>query len=165
MYMNLCMSIHISIYIYMYIYISIYVYLHIPIYLCVCVYIHVQIHTQMYNIYSYMSNVYTRPSIYPPFFIPTWNFSFPNSKGANYFIFYVSFGLCALLPFVSFVISFQQAGACRTPVQIWYIFLWLHGRLMPKKTLCRYVHGKTPPPPAAAIHLHPTLLNAQKGPC
>ena len=104
-------------YIYMYIYIcacqSMYIYMYqsMYIYMCRCMlYIHVYI-------LVHVECLHTRPSIYPSFFIPTWNFSFPNSQGAYYFIFYVSFCLCALLPFASFVLSFQQAGACRTLVQ------------------------------------------------
>ena len=110
-----------SMYVYRYIYIYLYIYLYpyIPIYLCVCVYIYMCRYILYIHVYIlvHVECLHTRPSIYPSFFIPTWNFSFPNSQGAYYFIFYVSFCLCALLPFVSFVLSFQQAGAC-SPVQI-----------------------------------------------
>ena len=67
-------------------------------------------------VYNYMCRyTHALPSVSPS---STWNFSFPNSQGACYFIFYVSFCLCALLPFVPFVISFQRVGACRPPAQI-----------------------------------------------
>jgi hypothetical protein len=83
---------------------------------CIHVYIHVHIlrvHACMYESINYINLC-----ICLSFFIPTWNFSFPNFQGAHYFIFYVSFCLCALLPFVPFAISFQRVGACRPPAKI-----------------------------------------------
>ena len=83
----------------------------------ICIYIYIYVYTRAYTC-VHESIIYINLYICLSFFIPTWNFSFPNSQGACYFIFYVSFCLCALLPFVPFAISFQRVGACRPPAQI-----------------------------------------------
>ena len=64
----------ISIYVYLYIYQSMYIY--------TCRYM---LYTHVY-ILVHVECLHTRPSIYPSFFIPTWNFSFPNSQGAYKFL-------------------------------------------------------------------------------
>ena len=75
------------------------------------------------------------PSIYPPFFLPNWNFSFRNSQVRATLFNFVS------VSFLPFVLSFQRTGAVAFNIYvgrcvILMLFIWMHGRLVPKTLLC-----------------------------
>ena len=75
------------------------------------------------------------PSIYPPFFLPNWNFSFRNSQVRATLFNFVS------ASFLPFVFSFQRTGAVAFNIYvgrcvILMLFIWMYGRLVPKTLLC-----------------------------
>ena len=119
-----CLLIYMYVYIYIYIYIYINVYLHIHMYLCVCVCVYIYIYRYIHIcIYTRMCRMSTHTPFHLPVSLllhPNLEFFIPQLPRCVLFYILCKFCLCALLPFVPFVFSFQRMliGACTTPVQI-----------------------------------------------